>query len=163
MKTNSVRLLEKLGIPYSLREYAVDASDLSAETVAQKIQLPIEQVFKTLAVKGDRHGVCFAVIPGNAELDLKALAKLSGNRKVDLAPLKEVQTLTGYVRGGVTALAGKKAYSVFLNDTCEQFDVISISAGVRGIQVLLNPQDYKRATEATVGSLTKTTAALSDS
>lgn len=160
MKTNAVRLLDSLGIRYELRDYAVDVNDLSAETVAQKIQLPVEQVFKTLVVKGDRNGVCLAVIPGNAELDLKALAKLSGDRKTDLAPLREVQTLTGYIRGGVTALAGKKEYPVYLDGACEYFNVISISAGVRGTQVLLNPLDYQRATRAILGSLTKTPSAF---
>lgn len=162
MKTNAVRLLDSLGIKYELRDYAVDINDLSAETVAEKIRLPVEQVFKTLVVKGDRNGVCLAVIPGNAELDLKALAKLSGDRKADLAPLKEVQALTGYIRGGVTALAGKKEYPVYLDGTCEHFDIISISAGVRGTQVLLDPKDYQRATRATLGSLTKQTGASSD-
>lgn len=161
MKTNAVRLLDSLGIKYELRDYAVDVTDLSAETVADKIQLPVEQVFKTLVVKGDRNGVCLAVIPGNAELDLKALAKLSGDRKADLAPLKEVQTLTGYIRGGVTALAGKKDYPVYLDRACERFSIISISAGVRGTQVLLDPKDYQRATKSTLGPLTKPTAASS--
>jgi len=156
MKTNAVRLLDKLGIRYELRDYAVDVNDLSAETVARKIQLPVEQVFKTLVVKGDRNGVCFAVIPGNAELDLRALAKLSGDRKADLAPLKEVQTITGYIRGGVTALAGKKDYPVYLDTSCERFNMISISAGVRGTQVLLNPKDYVKVTGATCGDLVKT-------
>lgn len=155
MKTNAVRLLDKLGIPYELRDYVVDVNDLSAETVARKIQLPVEQVFKTLVVKGDRNGVCFAVIPGNAELDLKALARLSGDRKADLAPLKEVQTITGYIRGGVTALAGKKDYPVYLDNSCERFSIISISAGIRGTQVLLNPHDYVKVTGATRGTLVK--------
>lgn len=153
MKTNAVRLLEEMGIPYELRNYEVDVNDLSAETVAGKIQLPVEQVFKTLVVKGDRNGVCLAVIPGNAELDLKALARLSGDRKLELAPLKEVQPLTGYIRGGVTALAGKKKYPVYLDETYALFEVISVSAGVRGTQILMNPECYRRATEAVVGAI----------
>lgn len=155
MKTNAVRLLDSLGIRYELREYAVDPSDLSAEIVAGKIQFPIQQVFKTLVVKGDRNGACLAVLPGNAELDLKALARLSGDRKVELAPLKEVQDLTGYIRGGVTALAGKKDYPVYLDESCAQFDLISISAGVRGMQILLDPKDYQRATQAKVGCIVR--------
>lgn len=162
MKTNAVRLLDSLGIKYELRDYPVDVNDLSAQTVADKIQLPVEQVFKTLVVKGDRNGVCLAVIPGNTELDPKALARLSEDRKADLVPLKEVQALTGYIRGGVTALAGKKDYPVYLDRACERFHIISISAGVRGTQVLLDPKDYQRATQATLGSLTKPTAASSD-
>ena len=157
MKTNAVRLLDSLGIRYELREYAVDPSDLSAETVAGKIQFPVQQVFKTLVVKGDRNGACLAVIPGNAELDMKALARLSGDRKMELAPLKEVQVLTGYIRGGVTALAGKKDYPVYLDEACEQFDLISISAGVRGMQILLNPKDYQQATQAKVGCIARAT------
>lgn len=110
MKTNAVRLLDEMGIDYELREYEVDPDDLTAESVAAKIGLPPEQVFKTLVARGDRHGVCLAVVPGNARLDLKALAKLTGDRKVETVPLKEVQPLTGYIRGGVTVLGAKKAY-----------------------------------------------------
>jgi Cys-tRNA(Pro)/Cys-tRNA(Cys) deacylase len=145
MKTNATRILDNLGIAYELREYAVDPDDLSAETVAAKIGLPAEQVFKTLVVKGDRGGVYMAVIPGNKELDGKALARLTGDRRVELVPLKEVQQLTGYVRGGVTALGAKREYPVYADETIELFEVISVSAGVRGRQVLLAPGDYLRA------------------
>src|ERR1051325_1586966 len=107
MKTNAVRLLDSLGISYELREYTVDPQDLVAESVAAKIGMPAEQVFKTLVARGDRNGPCFAVIPGNTELDLKALAARSGDRKVELVPLKEVEPLTGYIRGGVTVLGAK--------------------------------------------------------
>src|SRR5690349_21918670 len=148
MKTNAARILDTLGIPYELREYEVDPDDLSAETVAAKVGMPAEQVFKTLVAKGDRTGVLMAVVPGNAELDLKALARLSGDRKVDTVPLKELQPLTGYIRGGVTALGGKKEYPVYADETIELFDVISVSAGVRGTQILLAPADYLRATRA---------------
>jgi Cys-tRNA(Pro)/Cys-tRNA(Cys) deacylase len=153
MRTNAVRLLEELKVPFTLREYEVDPEDLRAETVAAKIGLPPEQVFKTLAVKGDRNGVCFAVIPGNTELDLKALAKLTGNRKMELAALKEVQSLTGYIRGGVTVFAAKKDYPVFADETIILFDVISVSAGVRGTQILLHPEDYLRAAKAETGPI----------
>jgi Cys-tRNA(Pro)/Cys-tRNA(Cys) deacylase len=152
-KTNAVRLLEQLGIAYQLREYEVDPEDLAAETVAAKIGMPPEQVFKTLVARGDRNGVCMAVIPGNAELDLKALAAASGDRKVQLIPVKELQALTGYIRGGVTALAAKKDFPVFVDETIELFDVISISAGVRGNQILLAPTDYLKATHGTVAAL----------
>ncbi|MEW5854474.1 MAG: Cys-tRNA(Pro) deacylase [Myxococcota bacterium] len=155
MKTNAVRELEKLGIRHELREYDVDPEDLSAEAVARKVGLPAEQVFKTLVARGDRNGVCLAVVPGNAELDPKALARLSGDRKADVVPLKEVQPLTGYIRGGVTALACKKKYPVYLDETAELFDVISISAGVRGTQILLAPADYIRAVSAVVGPLAR--------
>ena len=143
-------MLEEAGIPFELREYEVDPEDLTAETVARKIGLPSEQVFKTLVVKGDRNGVCFAVIPGDAELNLKALAKATGDRKVELAPLKEVQPLTGYIRGGVTALAAKREFPVYLDESAILYEVISISAGVRGTQILLKPDDYERITRATM-------------
>lgn len=154
-KTNAMRLLEAQSVPYETREYEVDPEDLSAETVARKIDMPIEQVFKTLLARGDRNGLCFAVIPGNQELDLKALAKGTGDRKVDLVPVKELQALTGYIRGGVTALAAKKEFPVFLEETAELFDRISVSAGQRGVQLLVNPQDYLRVTGAKVGAWAK--------
>ncbi|CAN94813.1 EbsC protein [Sorangium cellulosum So ce56] len=153
MKTNAARILDSLGIPYELRTYEVDPSDLTAGTVARKIGLPPEQVWKTLVARGDRHGVCFAVVPGSAQLDLKAMARLTGDRKVDTVPLKEVQPLTGYVRGGVTALGAKKAYPVYADETIELFEVVSISAGVRGTQILVAPGDYLRATRAKVGAI----------
>jgi Cys-tRNA(Pro)/Cys-tRNA(Cys) deacylase len=147
-KTNAARLLDQMGMHYELREYEVHPDDLAAETVAAKIGLPPEQVFKTLVARGDRNGICLAVIPGNAELDLKALAAASGDRKIQLVPVKELQALTGYIRGGVTALAAKKDYPAYVDETVELFDVISISAGVRGLQILLAPADYLKATMA---------------
>ena len=154
-KTNAMRLLESHGVAFEVREYDVDPEDLSAQTVASKIGLPIEQVFKTLLARGDRNGLAFAVLPGNTELDLKALAKGTGDRKIDLVPVKELQPLTGYIRGGVTALAARKDFPVFLDETAELFDLISVSAGQRGIQILVNPQDYLRITAATTGPLGK--------
>lgn len=153
MKTNAVRVLDELKIPYELRTYEVDPEDLTAGTVAKKIGLPAEQVFKTLVVRGDRNGICLAVVPGNAELNLKALARLAGDRKAELVPLKEVQPLTGYIRGGVTAIAGKKDYPVYLDETAMLFDVISISAGARGTQILLKPTDYAALAKAVVGEI----------
>lgn len=155
MKTNAARALDSLGIHYELREYEVDPNDLAAETVAAKIGLPPEQVFKTLVMRGDRNGVCLAVVPGNSEVNEKSVAKLSGDRRVEMVPLKEVQGLTGYMRGGVTALAGKKDYPVYADETIELFDVISISAGVRGTQILLAPADYLRAVNGVVGAIAR--------
>lgn len=155
MKTNAVRLLDTLGIGYELREYDVDPEDLAAETVARKVGLPAEQVFKTLVVRGDKHGVCLAVVPGDAQLDLKAIAKATGDKKVEPVSLKEVEPLTGYIRGGVTALACKKAYPVYADETIELFDVISISAGMRGLQILVAPGDYLRAVAAKVVPIAK--------
>lgn len=158
-KTNAVRLLDRLGIKYELREYDVDPDDLSAGTVAAKIGLPPGQLFKTLAVQGDRTGIALAVVPGNEELDLKALATHTGDRKIDMLPLKEVQAATGYLRGAVTALACKKEYPVYIDELAEICDVISISAGIRGMQILLAPADYIRAVKARVVRITKTKSA----
>jgi Cys-tRNA(Pro)/Cys-tRNA(Cys) deacylase len=155
VKTNAARILEGLGIRYELRDYAVDEEDLSAENVARKVGLPPEQVFKTLVARGDRTGVLLAAVAANAQLDLKALARLTGDRKADTVPLKEVQPLTGYVRGGVTALACKKDYPVFADETIELFEVVSVSAGVRGTQIVLAPADFLRATRARVGPIAK--------
>jgi Cys-tRNA(Pro)/Cys-tRNA(Cys) deacylase len=155
MKTNAARLLDSLGIHYELREYEVDPDDLAAESVARKVGLPPEQVFKTLVARGDKHGVCFAAVPGDQQLDLKALAQLTGDKKIDTVPLKDVQPLTGYIRGGVTALGAKKNHPVFADETLELFEVISVSAGIRGAQLLLSPADYIRATNAKLGAIAK--------
>ena len=154
-KTNAVRILDGLGISYELREYEVDPEDLAAETVARKIAMPVEQVFKTLVVEGDRAGVCLAVIPGNYQLDLKALAKQTGDRKVDTVALKDVQPLTGYIRGGVTALACKKDYPVYVDEIAQLFEVISVSAGMRGLQILLRPDDYVRAVNGVYAAISR--------
>lgn len=155
MKTNAVRLLDAEGVPYSLKSYEVDPDDLAAETVAAKIGMPTEQVFKTLVARGDRNGVCFAVIPGNGELDLKALAKATGDRKIELVPLKEVQPLTGYVRGGVTVMGAKKAFPVIVEETIILFDAISVSAGQRGLQIVLAPEDYLRVTAGKTAEISR--------
>ncbi len=155
MKTNAVRLLDAAKIGYELREYQVDQEDLSAETVAAKVNLPLEQVFKTLVMRGDRNGVCLVVVPGNTSVDEKALARLTGDRRVEMVPLKEVQAFTGYIRGGVTALAGKRDYPVYVDETAELFDVISVSAGMRGLQILLAPSDYLRITNGTIGAISR--------
>jgi Cys-tRNA(Pro)/Cys-tRNA(Cys) deacylase len=153
MMTNAARILERMGIRFELREYEVDEADLSAENVAGKVGLPLDQVWKTLVARGDRTGVLLAVLPGSATLDLKAVAKLSGNRSVETVALKEVQPLTGYIRGGVTALACKKDYPVFVDEMMQVFDVVAVSAGLRGTQIVLAPADYLRATNATVGAI----------
>jgi len=152
-KTNAVRLLDQLGMCYVLREYEIDPNDLAAETVAAKIGMPPEQVFKTLVARGERNGIVVAVIPGDQELDLKALALAAGEKKIELVPVKELQGLTGYVRGGVTALAAKRDFPVYVDETIELFDVVSISAGVRGLQILIAPADYLRATKGKPAAL----------
>jgi len=156
-KTNAARLLDRMGIRYELRQYEADPNDLAAETVAAKIGLPPEQVFKTLVARGDRskdrNGIVMAVIPGDQELNLKALAAAAGERKIQLVPVKELQALTGYIRGGVTALAAKRDFPVYMDETIELFDVVSISAGVRGLQILIAPADYLRATKGRLAAL----------
>jgi Cys-tRNA(Pro)/Cys-tRNA(Cys) deacylase len=157
MKTNAARVLDRSKIPYEVREYEVDPDDLGAEKVAAGIGLPLSQVFKTLVVRGDRRGVLLAVLAGDAELDLKALARLSGDRRVELVPLKEVQPLTGYIRGGVTALACKREYPVFADENIQLHERIAVSAGMRGAQLVLSPADYLRATGAAVGPIARPT------
>ena len=155
MKTNAARILDGLGLTYTLQEYEVDLDDLSAISVARKIGLPVEQVFKTLLTTTGADQHVFAVIPGDAELDFKKLARAAGARKAEMVSLKEVQPLTGYIRGGVTVFGAKKNFPVFADETIELFDRISVSAGQRGVQVLLSPEDYLRAAGATVADLTR--------
>jgi Cys-tRNA(Pro)/Cys-tRNA(Cys) deacylase len=155
MKTNAARLLDTLNIRYELRTYAVDPEDLSAVRVAEKVGLPAGQVFKTLVCRGDRTGVCLAVVPADRELDLKALARARGDRRCETVPLKEVQPLTGYLRGGVTALAARKDYPVVLDATALEWPVISISAGIRGAQLLVGPADYQRVTKASLAAIAR--------
>lgn len=152
-KTNAARLLDQMQVRYELREYEVNPDDLAAETVAAKIGLPAAQVFKTLVARGDRNGIVMAVIPGDQELNLKALAAAAGERKVQLVPVKELQALTGYIRGGVTALAAKREFPVYADETIELFDIVSVSAGVRGLQILIAPVDYLRATKGQIAAL----------
>ncbi len=154
-KTNAARLLDALGIPYELRPYDVDLEDLSAVSVAEKIGMPIEQVFKTLVTRTSENTHLFGVVPGDAELDLKKLAAAAGVRKVEMASLKDVEPLTGYIRGGVTVLSAKKPFPAYADETLEIFGVISVSAGQRGLQLVLSPTDYLRATGAILTDLTK--------
>jgi Cys-tRNA(Pro)/Cys-tRNA(Cys) deacylase len=144
-KTNAARYLDGLRIDYRLIEYEVDESDLSAESVAKKVCLPLEQVFKTLVARGDKTGVLMACIPGNAELDLKAMAPVSGNKKVEMVHVKEIQELTGYIRGGVSPIGTKKRYPIFLDESAMRFPFISISAGARGSQIFISPGDLIKA------------------
>jgi Cys-tRNA(Pro)/Cys-tRNA(Cys) deacylase len=145
MKTNGARFLESLGIAFELREYEVDPNDLTAITVAKKIGMPAEQVFKTLITTDGRGAHVFAVIPGDAELDFKKLARAAGLRRAEMVPLKDVQTLTGYIRGGVTIFGAKKPFPVWVDETVLLFERISVSAGTRGTQLILSPDDYLRA------------------
>ena len=155
MKTNAARILDQLGIAYELRPYEVDLDDLSAPNVARKICMPVEQVFKTLLTETSSGEHLFAVIAGDAELDLKKLAHVSGHKKVELASLKLLEPLTGYLRGGCTVLASKKPFPAFADETIELHELISVSAGQRGLQLVLTPADYLRATNPTLADLSK--------
>jgi Cys-tRNA(Pro)/Cys-tRNA(Cys) deacylase len=157
VKTNACRVLDQLGISYRTQEYAVDPNDLAATTVAAKIGMPVEQVYKTLLCHMASGEYVFAVIAGDAELDLKKLAAAAHEKKAELAPLKQLEPLTGYIRGGCTALAAKRDLPVYADELIELHEVISVSAGVRGMQMLLAPADYLRATHATLADLTKAT------
>lgn len=154
-KTNAARQLDRLKIDYAIREYEVDESDLSAPTVAAKVGLAPAQVFKTLVAQGTPHGPLMAIVPADAELDLKALARASDNRKVALVPLADVQPLTGYIRGGVTALAAKKTFPVVADASLTDHDVIAVSAGARGQQLVLAPGDYVRAVDARLAPIAR--------
>lgn len=152
-KTNAARILDEMKISYQLIEYAVDEEHLDAVHVAESVGMPANQVFKTLVVRGDKNGIMFAVIPGDGELDLKALAKVSGNKRAELVPLKEVLPLTGYIRGGCSPLGAKKAYPVYMDSSSNQWKQIAISAGQRGMQIFAAPGDLQHATKATVAQL----------
>jgi Cys-tRNA(Pro)/Cys-tRNA(Cys) deacylase len=154
-KTNAARLLDRAKVKYELVAYEVDPSDLSAETVAKKIGLAEGQVLKTLLVRGEKKGPFFAIVPAGMSLDLKAAARAVGDKKVATVPLKEVEPLTGYVRGGVTVLGAKKAYPVVFEESALVHPVVSVSAGVRGTQMLLAPADYVRAIAAIVAPISR--------
>ena len=152
-KTNAARILDRLKISYEIKEYEVDLDDLSAIHVAASAGMDVKMVFKTLVCRGDKNGVLMACIPGDGELDMKALAAASGNKRVEMVHLKEVLGLTGYIRGGCSPLGAKKNYPVYLNESCLDFDRIAISAGLRGQQLILSPDDLIKAVNATVAKL----------
>lgn len=154
-KTNAARILDGLGIAYELKAYPVDLDDLSATHVAEMVGMPAEQVFKTLVARGDKSGVLMACIPGDGELDLKELATVSGNKRVEMVHLNEILGLTGYVRGGCSPLGAKKAYPVYIDASAEKQSTISISAGKRGEQIVLAPADLIRAADATMAKLNR--------
>ncbi len=155
MKTIAARILDQLNIAYELRAYEVNEDELDAVTVARKVNLPPGAVFKTLVARGDKTGVLMALVAADAELDLKKLATVSGNKKIELVAVKELLGLTGYIRGGCSPLGAKKKYPVFLDETVILSEQISISAGQRGLQLILAPDDLQRATEATLVDIAK--------
>ena len=152
-KTNAARYLDRLQLDYKLVEYDVDEFDLSAESVAKKVNLPPGQVFKTLVARGDKTGVLLACVPAGTELDLKVLALISGNKKVEMVPVKEIESLTGYVRGGVSPLGTKRRYPFYLDESAMLFPFISVSAGVRGCQLFVDPRRLSKILEATLGRI----------
>ena len=153
MKTNAVRLLEAQGIEFELRTYEIADEHFSAEQVADLVDLPYERVFKTLITLGDRSGPIFALVPAGTDLDLKSLANASGDKKVELAPLKRVLELTGYERGSVTPLGMKRKYPVFLEETAILWKTIALSGGMKGLQIVLKPQDLIRVLDARLADL----------
>lgn len=154
-KTNAVRLLDKEKIEYKLIPYEVDESDLSAIHVSEQLQEPVEQVFKTLVLKGDKSGYFVCIIPGAEELDLKAAAKISGNKSCDMIPMKELLNITGYIRGACSPIGMKKLFPTYIDKSYEAFEYIYISAGKRGLQIQLNPLDLVQIVSITSGNLTK--------
>ena len=154
-KTNAARILDRLKIDYELKEYQVDLNDLSAIHVAKDVNMDIKTVFKTLVARSDKNDIVMACIPGDDELDLKKLAKASGHKKMEMIHLKELQPLTGYIRGGCSPLGTKKDYPVYIDATALNWEKIAVSAGIRGGQIIIKPQDLINATNATVAILTK--------
>jgi Cys-tRNA(Pro)/Cys-tRNA(Cys) deacylase len=154
-KTNAARLLDTQSIDYELAEYEVNESDLSAVSLAKKIGQDVEQIFKTLVLRGDKAGVFICVVPGDTEVDLKKAAKVSGNKNCTMVHQKELLGLTGYIRGGCSPLGMKKPYPIYIHETCQLFNQIYISAGQRGLQLKLNPEDLIRMTDAVVCDVTE--------
>lgn len=152
-KTNAARILDQAGIEYELMAYDVDESDLSATTVAQKVGMAPDLIYKTLITRGDKTGVLVACIPAHHELNLKSLAKVSGNKKVEVVPLKEVQPLTGYIRGGVSPLGMKKKYPIYFHEDILTQEKVAISAGMRGTQIVASPQDILKITQGKTGPI----------
>lgn len=152
-KTNAARLLDDLGLAYTLHAAQVSEDDLSGVTLARNLGVPADQVFKTLVLRGDRTGVLLVCIPSPAELDLKAIARASDNKNVDMVPLKEVLPLTGYMRGGCSPLCTKKPAPVYVDESVLELSLVFVSAGQRGLQLCLSPQDLLTATKGTLASL----------
>lgn len=153
VKTNAVRLLDSEAIQYELLNYEVDIEDLSARNTAKKLNFPLQQLFKTLVVRSNSHHIYFAVIPSNTKLNLKAVAKLADEKKIEAISVKELKSLTGYIRGGVTAIASKKDYPVFVDETITALNSVAVSAGVRGTLIMLAPQDYLKIVKGKIGAI----------
>ena len=156
-KTNAIRALERAGIAFELRTYELDLEAFSAQAVAERVGLPPTHVFKTLAARGDPSGPCLAVVPASSDLDRKALARAAGDRRTAMVPVKEVEALTGYPRGAVTALGARRGLPVYLDSSALDLDRMAVSGGRKGVQVLLAPSDYVRLTHATVATIARAT------
>lgn len=152
-KTNAARLLDKAGIDYELIPYIVDEENLAATHIAEQLNEDINIVFKTLVLRGDRNGFFVCVIPGNMEVDLKMAAKVSGNKKADLIPMKELLPVTGYIRGGCSPIGMKKQFPIYIHSTCMDYNFIYISAGIRGVQLKINPKDLIAYSGASVAQI----------
>ena len=152
-KTNAARLLDKAGIKYNLIPYEVDENDLAVQHVADCLGQDIERVFKTLILHGDKAGYIVCVVPGDMEVDLKALAKASGNKKVEMIAMKDLLSVTGYIRGGCSPIGMKKRFPTFFHSTATSFDRIYVSAGVRGLQLEINPADLIKFVSGTVADV----------
>ena len=155
MKTIAARMLDQLKIDYELRPYEVSENELDAVSVARKVDMPPEATFKTLVARGDKTGVMLACVPGDAELDLKKLAAATGDKKVEMVAVKEIESLTGYIRGGVSPLGSKKKYPLYLDRSALDHERVSVSAGRRGLQMVLAPEDLRRAANAIIADLAK--------
>ena len=153
-KTNAVRILDSFKIPYTLNTYEVDPENLAADHVAESLGQPVERVYKTIVLKGNKTGIIVCVVAGNREVNLKKAAKVSGNKNVEPLPLKDLLPTTGYIRGGCTALGMKKKFPVYVSEEMASFDSIFVSAGVRGMQICLSPSDYLRATDGLLSDIT---------
>ncbi len=154
-KTNAARLLDQAGIAYELVPYVVDENDLSAIHIADQLNEPIEQVFKTLVLRGDKSGIFVCVVPGEEEVDLKKAAKVSGNKNCDLVAMKELLGLTGYIRGGCSPVGMKKKFPTYIHETCILYDYIYVSGGVRGLQIKADPNDLIKVCEMEICEITK--------
>jgi Cys-tRNA(Pro)/Cys-tRNA(Cys) deacylase len=155
VKTNAMRLLSAAGITFETREYTVDENDLSGVHVAEQLGQPCEQVFKTLVLKGDKTGHLVCCIPVNKELDLKKVSKAAGDKKAEMIPMKDLLSVTGYIRGGCSPIGMKKKFPTYIDETCILFDTLAVSAGIRGAQIIIKPDDLISYTEAVVCELTK--------
>lgn len=154
-KTNAIRLIEQAKIPFRTSEYAYDENDLNGMHAAEAIGMPPEQVFKTLVARGDKNGILVFCVPVCCSLDLKKAAKAASDKKVEMIAMKDLLSLTGYIRGGCSPIGMKKAYPTFIDETAELFEEIAVSAGVRGQQIILRPQDLIRYVNMTVSDLTE--------